>query len=110
MMPHVERLVAATLLAEEAAQPLIERLDPPRRAAVVMALLGIVLTGVTLVACVMIGGRWVRRLARRGVRRTSADVMPGRERWREALRAVLPKADSGDTISSDAPSDETKIG
>ena len=109
MMPYAEQLVAAAMLAEAAAQPLIERLDPPRRAAVVMALLGIVLTGVTLVACVMIGGRWVRRLARRGVRRTTVGMTPGRERWRDVLRAVLPDAKSDETISSDKPSDETRV-
>ena len=56
------------------AEPLIERLDPPRRAAVLMAILGLVILGLTLVACVMIGGRWVRRLARdeHGRRRSPA--------------------------------------
>ena len=52
------------LLAESSTPTGLERLDPPTRARVIMALLGLVLLGVTLVACVMIGGRWVRRLAR----------------------------------------------
>lgn len=46
------------------AKPALEQLDPPERAAVLMALLGLVLLGITLVVCTMLAGRWIRRYAR----------------------------------------------
>jgi hypothetical protein len=42
----------------------IERLDPPTRAMVLMALIGLVLVGLALILLTMIGARWVRRLGR----------------------------------------------
>ena len=54
-------LVAA---ADDAARPLIFRLDPELRAKVVMALLAIILVGGLLVAIAVLGGRRARRLAR----------------------------------------------
>lgn len=100
--------IAATLLqVEQATEPLIQRLDPPRRAVVVMALLGLVLTGVVLVACVMIGGRWVRRLAGRGVRPTPTGKGAA-EPWRSVLREALPDAKTSDTIHIDKTTDDTR--
>ena len=58
----VLRLVAAT--AGDEAAPL-ERLDPPTRMVVVMALLGLVLLGLLLIVMVMVGARWVRRIGGR---------------------------------------------
>ena len=98
---------AALLQTEQAAEPLLERLDPPRRAIVLMALLGLVLTGVVLVACVMIGGRWVRRLSGGGVRPTPIDKSPGGEASRRVLRETLPDKKTGDTIHIDKASDDT---
>ncbi|MCC6493998.1 MAG: hypothetical protein IT424_13370 [Pirellulales bacterium] len=46
------------LLAEAAGG---QKLPPPARAAVLMALLGIALLGMLLVAVVLLGGNWVRR-------------------------------------------------
>ena len=45
-----------------------EKLPPPTRAAVFMALLGIALLGMLLVVIILLGGHWVRRQgsARRG--------------------------------------------
>ena len=51
-------LIWATLADTRAAEPLIERLDPPRRAAVVMALLAIVIVGLFLVTCALLGGHF----------------------------------------------------
>ncbi len=42
----------------------IEQLDPPTRAMVLMALVGLVLVGLALILLTMIGARWVRRLGR----------------------------------------------
>ncbi|WP_425395210.1 hypothetical protein [Aeoliella sp.] len=58
------------LLADEAKQTALERLDPERRAAVVLALVGLSLLGVLLVVIVLLGGRWARQ--RRPLRGTRA--------------------------------------
>jgi cytoskeletal protein RodZ len=48
----------------EAKKSLWDRLDPVRRAQLLMALLGLLLLGFLLVTLVLWGGRYVRRLAR----------------------------------------------
>ena len=53
------------LLAEEDPRPLLERLSPTQRAAVLAALFALVLLGMALVAFVYLGGRFVRRQNRR---------------------------------------------
>jgi hypothetical protein len=50
--------------AEEKSQSLLMRLDPPRRAMVLMALLAIVLVGVGLVALAILAGRRALRISR----------------------------------------------
>lgn len=52
------------LAVEQKAEPLLMRLDPPVRAKVLMALLGLVLVGIGLVAITLIAGRHVVRIAR----------------------------------------------
>jgi hypothetical protein len=102
---------ASYLLAAEATRPVLERLDPPRRAAVVMALLALVLTGLLLVACAMLGGHWVRRMARHrpGNLRTGVTISrSSNERVREALHEFLPAFQSADTIHIDPSTKETK--
>ncbi|HEV2971488.1 MAG TPA: hypothetical protein VGY55_16045 [Pirellulales bacterium] len=49
------------LFAENEGVPLLERLDPTQRAAVLAALFGLVLVGLALVAFIWLGGRFVRR-------------------------------------------------
>jgi hypothetical protein len=49
------------LLAEDDPRPLLERLSPTQRAAVLAALFALVLLGMALVAFVYLGGRFVRR-------------------------------------------------
>jgi hypothetical protein len=97
------------MLAEEAARPLLERLDAPHRTAVFMALLGIVLAGIFLVACVVIGARWVRRLARQDERRRRTGQLRESQRLRQSLRGILPKTSTSDTVSIDAAGDETRV-
>jgi len=95
-----------------AAEPLIERLDPPRRAAVLMAILGLVILGITLVACVMIGGRWVRRMARDKRGPTTLTGHVENQRVRAALRTVLPAGEAGqagETIIVERKSDQTTV-
>jgi len=99
--------------AAEPASPVIERLDPPRRAAVVMALLGLVLTGLVLVACVMLGAHWVRRLARYkpGNRTTdfAANRVAEQRHLQQALKNILPPQEVGDTMHMDGSTRETKV-
>ncbi|MCO6043068.1 hypothetical protein NG895_04045 [Aeoliella sp. ICT_H6.2] len=49
------------LLADETKQTALERLDPDRRAAVILALVGLSLLGVLLIVIVMLGARWARQ-------------------------------------------------
>ena len=61
------RAVAGALpwiLAADAQQSPWDRLDPVRRTQVLMALLGLLLLGFLLIMLVLVGARYVRRLAR----------------------------------------------
>ncbi len=53
------------LLADNQSVPLLERLDPSQRAAVLAALFALVLLGMAIVAFIYLGGRFVRRQNRR---------------------------------------------
>ena len=53
------------LLADNQGVPLLERLDPSQRAAVLAALFALVLLGMALVAFIYLGGHFVRRHNRR---------------------------------------------
>lgn len=48
------------LLADDDKQTALERLDPDRRAAVILALVGLSLLGVLLIVVIMLGARWAR--------------------------------------------------
>jgi hypothetical protein len=105
--------VGGWLLAAGTTGPAIERLDPPRRAAVVMALLALVLTGLLLVTCVMLGAHWARRLARHrppsGRPTGVAFEIEGNRRVRAALESILPSLKTADTLHIDASTKETKV-
>jgi hypothetical protein len=93
-------------------EPVLKMLDPPRRAAVMMALLGLVLVGLLLVTCAMIGARWVRRMARHnpGSRRSKAvDSAAENQRLRNALRSVLPEAKTDDTVELGKLPPDTRV-
>jgi hypothetical protein len=96
-----------TALADSSATGL-ERLDPVTRARALMALLGLVLLGVTLVACVMIGGRWVRRLARHLPHAVGTQIQSSRSATRAAPRGIT-QAVTGDTLVGEHLTDETRI-
>jgi hypothetical protein len=106
-------LPAQSALAAETTAPVLERLDPPRRAAVVMALLGLVLTGLVLVTCVMLGAHWVRRLAQHkptgssstNVARSTAETA----RLRTSLATIVPDIQLGDTVQINRSTKETKV-
>ena len=94
------------LLVERTKPTLLEQLDPPTRAKVLMALLALVLLGVTMIACVMIGGRWVRQLAAHSPR---ARKLGSKRDWIEFTTATVCKSGtlSSDTLSADRQTDET---
>jgi hypothetical protein len=101
------------LAAEDATEPVLERLDPPRRAAVVMALLALTLIGLFLVVFIMIGGHWARRLARQRPRkelRIGADLATDDSQLRQSLESVLPEAKSDDTVQLGRAPRDTKVG
>ena len=101
---------AMLLAARQAGDAVFERLDPPRRAAVIMALLGLTLVGLFLITFVMVGGHWVRRLARhRPGRRQIGAKAPAESRLREALQNILPEMKSSDTMMLDSSSKDTKV-
>ncbi len=105
----------ATVLfgAEQAAGPVLERLDPPRRAAVVMALLALTLVGIFLIVFVMIGGHWVRRMARhrpgKGRRASGNSAIEDRQ-VRQSLTTLLPEAKTDDTLHLGKSPKDTKVG
>lgn len=106
----VPRCQSLLLAAESGSSAVLERLDPPRRAAVVMALLALVLTGLVLVTSVMLGAHWVRRLARHRPGRRQANELRSTEangRLRKSLRRVLPKSSTSDTVHLDAGTSDT---
>jgi hypothetical protein len=96
------------MFADSSAATGLERLDPPTRARVLMALLALILLGVTLVACAMIGGRWVRRLARHKPRRAARHRHPfGGSTLRPSMDPTA--GPMGDTLVAEHRTDETRI-
>ena len=91
-------IVAKLLAVEHPVAPVLERLDPPRRAAVVMALIGIALVGVFLVATVVIGAHWVRKLARHQLGPRPRSTHLENKRLRDALQTILPEGKTDETI------------
>jgi hypothetical protein len=92
-----------------AAEPVLERLDPPRRAAVIMALLGLTLVGLFLITFIMVGGHWVRRLARqRPGRRSFVESKEGGT-LREAIDPAVPNGKTDETVLLDTRSKDTRI-
>lgn len=93
------------LLASTEQQTVLEQLDPGRRAAVVMALVGLGMLGALLLALVMLGGRWARqdRPQRRAHR--------SEHRPRQVGRAVHPQITeyvAGETVVRLPPDEDTK--
>jgi hypothetical protein len=78
---------------EKQAAPLLMRLDPAVRAKVLMALLGLVLVGLLLVAMAWLGGRHLRRIARKA----PTPPVDHRDDW---YRKPLTPGDRSDTPDS----------
>ena len=92
--PHFERALAAV-------GPL-EKLPPPTRAAVLMALLGIALVGLLLVVVILLGGHWVRR---QGNFRRGPSVPPDRPPLPHGSAA----GESGITLSNDPEASQETV-
>ncbi|HEX3599714.1 MAG TPA: hypothetical protein VHU84_06190 [Lacipirellulaceae bacterium] len=107
-------LSSSILLAAEAgAGPVLEQLDLKSRFFVVMALLGIVLIGLFLIIFVMVGGHWVRGLARHRPRKGQTVIggsAPDDGQLRQALESVLPETITDDTVQLGKSPKDTKIG
>lgn len=100
------------LVAQQAVEPVLERLDPQRRIAVIMAIIWIVVIGLILVTCTMLGARWVRRLARHTPRPSRLDsatqAAADNSGLRSALEGMLPPVDPNETIHIDRKRSDTK--
>jgi hypothetical protein len=100
------------ILAQDAAKPVLERIDPPRRAAIIMALLGLTLVGLFLIVLAMVGGHWARRLARQRPGRSSpagSSAFSAEEKLRQSLASILPEAKTDDTVQYGKSSPETTV-
>lgn len=100
------------IVAAQASEPVLERLDPPRRAAVVMALLALTLIGLFFIVLIMVGGHWVRRMARHrpGKTENTATYKLAEElRLRKSLESVLPEAKTDDTVHLGKSPGDTKV-
>jgi hypothetical protein len=82
-----------------------EKLPPPTRAAVLMALLGIALLGMLLVVIILLGGHWVRR---QGNLRRGPAVPPDRRPILGASQNDGPANEPG-VAGDDASAAETVI-
>jgi hypothetical protein len=99
------------LAATDPTDPVLERLDPPRRAVIIMALLGLTLIGLFLVVLAMLGGHWARRLARHRPGQSKVrSSEPTDAQLRASLESILPEAKTDDTIQFGTRSSETKPG
>lgn len=100
------------IAAVQGAEPVLEKLDPPRRAAVVMALLALTLIGLFSIVFIMVGGHWVRRMARHRPGKAGAaptDKLAETLQLRKSLESVLPEAKTDDTIHMSKLPGETKV-
>lgn len=102
-------LLLSDVPAALVAQPNVsgfERLDPVTRTVALMALLGLILLGITLIACVMIGGRWVRNLARHA----PPSRLPSNRssRFPASKAAQVVDSASSDTLAAAPQTDETR--
>lgn len=100
------------LVALQSTESALEQLDPPRRIAVLMALLGLILVGLMLVMIVMVGAKWVRRLARHEVGQHASGVSGYQRRsgrLQDGAPDIMSEVNTGETIRLNVSSKETKM-
>lgn len=100
--------IAIPMLVDRHAEPLLQRLEPSRRVAVTMALLGIVIVGIFLIAVVLLGGNWARRLARHKTGSRSNYGRPLAPRRQGQVPPSVAAESSTDTISTRGSNRPTK--
>ena len=110
----VHDCVAAGLLgAANASGPVLEQLDPKRRMAVIMTIIAIVVTGLLLMTCTMLGARWVRGIARQKPRPPRLDsttqAAAENRNLRASLEGILPNVDPDETIHTNRKTGDTKV-
>ena len=111
-MVESHTLFAALILAQKEVDPVLQRIDPPRRAAIIMALLALTLIGLFLTIFIMVGGHWVRRLARHrpgGRRKFGREISAEDVQLRASLESILPEAKTDDTVQFGKSSPDTKV-
>lgn len=103
-------------LIAEAARAASPLLDPPTRAVLLMALLAFIILGMGLMFGVMLGGRWVRRLGSKDLRKPLPLRRGEPDAQAEREPAMLRHTHWGaggvfeDTVRADGRSPETKSG
>ena len=106
-------LAAGLLAATKAPGPVLEQLDPKRRVAVIMTIIAIVVTGLILMTCTMLGARWVRGLARQKPRPPrldpTAQAAAENRTLRASLEGILPNVDPDETIHTNRKTGDTKV-
>jgi hypothetical protein len=105
--------VVELLWAAQPAEPVLERLDPPKRTFVIMAIIFIAIVGLLLVTCTMLGARWVRGISRQQPRPPRLDngalAAAENRNLRASLDGMLPNVDPNETIHTDREKGETKV-
>jgi hypothetical protein len=112
MVTKCDVALAMIAMQQQPNEPVLEQLDPPRRLAVIVALLALVLVGMLLVLFVMLGASWVRRLARHrpgASKESMRTAAVENERLRESLKSVLPEVKTNDTVHFGRSSKETRV-
>ena len=84
---------AVGILAQEA-QPMIDRLDPPRRAMVLAALAGLTILGFALVALAWLGARATRRYMNAGPHGRRSSKIDQDDWSKKALQSEVEGEDS----------------
>jgi hypothetical protein len=101
------------LFAAQRAEPVLERLDPPQRLYVIMAIIFIVVIGLLLVTCTMLGARWVRGIARQQPRTTRLGPDTAADSTNADSRPPLDAAglqrNPNETIQIDRKKSDTKV-
>jgi hypothetical protein len=92
------------------AQAGAQKLPPPTRAAVIMALLGIALLGMLIVAIILLGGHWVRRQGGHRGRAVPPDREPIRRRGQSLDAADSQRAPGESAPAADTVSDKPNTG
>lgn len=105
-LPGASASIAYVVAQSNEQQLPIQQLDPGKRVAVLMAILGLMLLGGFLVVAIMLGGRWVRR--QKLYERAEATIANQQNPPSTEPQSEVPDVSTGDTMVT-KPHDQTKI-